>query len=68
MSRDGVCRQRGCILEDMLLPETRNLHQREKNLVRIHSDRAWSKSFSWAENIASRYEECQHFLVQRSLG
>jgi serine/threonine protein kinase len=34
MSRDGVCRQRGCILEDLLLPETRNLHQREKNLVR----------------------------------
>jgi hypothetical protein len=63
MSRDGVCRQRGCILEDMLLPETRNLHQREKNLVRIHSDRARSKGFSRTKNHAQGHEKCEYFSV-----
>jgi len=63
MSCYGVCRQRGCILEDMLLLETRNLHQGEKNLVRIHSDRARPKSFSRTKNHAQGHEECEYFSV-----
>jgi len=47
----------------MFLLETRNLHQREKNLVRIHSDRTRSESFSRAQNYAQRHEECEHFSV-----
>ena len=63
MSRDGVCRQRGCILEDLLLPKTRNLHKGEKNLVRIHLDRARSASFPRTKNHAQGHEECEYFSV-----